>query len=111
MDVLLRNSGVSSSPAKLASPYIHDGPSTPSQAEIGEYFENLDSAEVPGLADLVPVIAHAIAVFGDENKAAHWLTNPLVLFHDRSPTEVLEEPGGIDLVEQTLTRIEHNIPS
>jgi len=60
---------------------------------------------------LVPVIAHAIAVFGDERKAAHWFDTPLPLFGNRTPSELLETEEGAALVEQTLTRIEHNIPS
>ena len=60
---------------------------------------------------LVPVIAHAVAVFGDEHKASHWLATPLPLFENRSPSELLETDEGIVLVERTLTRIEHNIPS
>jgi putative toxin-antitoxin system antitoxin component (TIGR02293 family) len=60
---------------------------------------------------LVPVIAHAIAVFGDERKASHWFSTPLPLFDNQTPSELLETDEGIALVEQTLTRIEHNIPS
>ncbi len=60
---------------------------------------------------LVPVIAHAVAVFGDEEKASHWLTTRLPLLGDCSPSQLLERQDGLDLVEQTLTRIEHNIPS
>lgn len=60
---------------------------------------------------LVPVIAHAVAVFGDEQKATHWMTTPLPLFADRSPQDLLETDEGLALVEQTLTRIEHNLPS
>ena len=60
---------------------------------------------------VVPVIAHAVAVFGDEHKASHWLATPLPLFENRSPSELLETDEGIVLVERTLTRIEHNIPS
>ena len=63
------------------------------------------------VARIVPVIAHAIAVFGDEHKAAHWLATPLPLFGSRTPSQLLETEDGIELVEQTLTRIEHNIPS
>jgi putative toxin-antitoxin system antitoxin component (TIGR02293 family) len=65
----------------------------------------------PELSRIVPVIAHAVAVFGDEHKASHWLVTRLPLLGDRSPSQVLEEPEGIKLVEQILTRIEHNIPS
>ena len=60
---------------------------------------------------LVPVIARAIAVFGDEQKATHWLNSPLALFDNRAPSDLLETEEGTALVEQTLTRIEHNIPS
>jgi putative toxin-antitoxin system antitoxin component (TIGR02293 family) len=57
------------------------------------------------------VIAHAVAVFGDEQKATHWLSTPLALLGNRTPAELLASNEGLVLVEQTLTRIEHNIPS
>ena len=60
---------------------------------------------------LLPVVAHAIVVFGDERKAAHWFDTPLPLFDNRTPSELFESEEGIALIEQTLTRIEHNIPS
>jgi putative toxin-antitoxin system antitoxin component (TIGR02293 family) len=60
---------------------------------------------------IVPVVAHAVAVFGDEKKASHWLATPLPLLGNRSPSQLLEAQEGIELVEQVLTRIEHNIPS
>ena len=60
---------------------------------------------------LVPVIAHAVAVFGDEGKATHWLSTPLVILGNRAPTELLGSSEGIALVKRTLTRIEQNIPS
>ena len=63
------------------------------------------------VARLVPVIAHAVAVFGDEQKATHWLSTPLAILENRTPAELLASGEGIELVERTLTRIEHNIPS
>jgi putative toxin-antitoxin system antitoxin component (TIGR02293 family) len=63
------------------------------------------------VARLVPVIAHAVAVFGDEHKATHWLSTPLAVLGNRAPAELLAGNEGIALVEETLTRIEHNIPS
>ena len=63
------------------------------------------------VARLVPVIAHAVAVFGDEQKATHWLSTPLAILENRTPTALLASDEGIELVERTLTRIEHNIPS
>ena len=58
---------------------------------------------------LVPVIAHAVAVFGDEHKASHWLSTPLALFENHTPSELLETEQGLQRVEEILTRIEHNI--
>ena len=63
------------------------------------------------MARIVPVIAHAVAVFGDEHKATHWLSTPLAILRNLTPAEVLQSDEGIAQVEQILTRIEHNIPS
>jgi putative toxin-antitoxin system antitoxin component (TIGR02293 family) len=63
------------------------------------------------VARLVPVIAHAVAMFGDEQKATHWLSTPLALLGNQTPAELLATNEGIAVVERTLTRIEHNIPS
>jgi putative toxin-antitoxin system antitoxin component (TIGR02293 family) len=60
---------------------------------------------------LVPVVAHAVAVFGDEHKASHWLATPLALLGNQSPAHVLARSGGVEAVDRILTRIEHNIPS
>lgn len=60
---------------------------------------------------LVPLVAHAVAVFGDEKKASHWLTTPLPLLENRSPAQVLEADGDFDRIDRILTRIEYNIPS
>ena len=57
------------------------------------------------------VIAHAVAVFGDEQKASHWLSTPLPLLDNRAPAELLSSDEGIQTVERTFTRIEHNISS
>jgi putative toxin-antitoxin system antitoxin component (TIGR02293 family) len=59
----------------------------------------------------VVAVPHAVAVFGDERKATHWLSTPLEILGNRTPTELLASNEGIALVERTLTRIEHNIPS
>jgi putative toxin-antitoxin system antitoxin component (TIGR02293 family) len=57
------------------------------------------------------VIAHAVAVFGDEQKATHWLSTPLPLLGNRAPADLLVTDDGIERVQRILTRIEHNIPS
>lgn len=63
------------------------------------------------MSRILPVIAHAVAVFGDEHKASHWLATSLPILDARSPSQLIESQEGIDLVERILTRIEHNIPS
>jgi uncharacterized protein (DUF2384 family) len=60
---------------------------------------------------VVPIVAHAVAVFGDEQKSSHWLATPLALLGDRSPVQILARGGYFDAIDQILTRIEHNIPS
>ena len=69
------------------------------------------ASSLQNVSRLVPVIAHAIAVFGDEGKATHWLATPLPLLEDRAPQDMLDTDEGIAIIEQALTRIEHNIPS
>lgn len=69
------------------------------------------ASSLQNVSRLVPVIAHAIAVFGDEHKATHWLSTPLRFFGNRAPQDLFDTDQGIAKVEQTLTRIEHNIPS
>lgn len=63
------------------------------------------------VVSLVPVVAHAVAVFGDEQKATHWLSTTLEVLGNRTPAELMASAEGIALVERILTRIEHNILS
>jgi hypothetical protein len=58
----------------------------------------------------IPVVAHALAVFGDEQKTSHWFATPLAMLRGQTPSQHLAK-GGVELVERILTRIEHNIPS
>jgi putative toxin-antitoxin system antitoxin component (TIGR02293 family) len=68
----------------------------------------LTAPQLP-IARIVPVVAHAVTVFGDEHKASHWLSTPLPLLENRAPSELLTSTEGIQRVEEILTRIEHNI--
>jgi putative toxin-antitoxin system antitoxin component (TIGR02293 family) len=82
------------------------------QGELSPTALSFDAASITvQVARILPVIAHTVAVFGDEQKASHWMETPLPLLGGRSPSELLETTEGIELVEQILTRIEHNIPS
>jgi uncharacterized protein (DUF2384 family) len=60
---------------------------------------------------LVPVVAHAVAVFGDEQKASHWFVSPLPLLGNLSPMQALARRDGVETIDRILTRIEYNIPS
>ena len=64
-----------------------------------------------GLDRVIPIVAHAVAVFGDEQKASRWLKTPLPVLGDRSPAEILSGGRDIEAIDVILTRIEHNIPS
>jgi hypothetical protein len=55
-------------------------------------------------ADADRVIRHSIEIYGDHAK--EWMERPLKLLNDKSPREVLSEPGGADRVDSLLTRID-----
>ena len=76
-------------------------------ANLKEEYD-LAAPQLP-IARIVPVIAHAVAVFGDEHKASHWLSTPLPLLENHAPSELLNSDEGIQRVDEILTRIEHNI--
>lgn len=97
---------------------VQNTSATPASADLGSLSQPVVSREVAidelvplVTGQLIPVVAHAVAVFGDEKKAGHWLFTPLPLFEMQSPSVVLTTQGGIERVEQVLTRIEHNIPA
>jgi uncharacterized protein (DUF2384 family) len=46
------------------------------------------------ISSLVPVIAHAVAVFGAEHKASDWLATALPLLENRAPSELLNSAEG-----------------
>jgi putative toxin-antitoxin system antitoxin component (TIGR02293 family) len=68
----------------------------------------LTAPQLP-VSRIVPVVAHAVAVFGDEHKASHWFSTPVAFLENRAPSELLNSTEGIQRVEEILTRIEHNI--
>jgi len=54
------------------------------------------------------VTAHAIAVFGDRERAMDWLSTPNHLFGGKSPEE-FAKTGGAKEVERILIRIEYGV--
>ena len=71
----------------------------------------LQRFSIEGLETLIPLVAHALATFGDEKKATHWLATPLPILEGATPFQVMSRQGGAEVIETLLTRIDHNIPS
>jgi putative toxin-antitoxin system antitoxin component (TIGR02293 family) len=58
---------------------------------------------------IVEITASAIEVLGAKEKALHWLKTPVRSLDGRTPLSLLDEPGGIERVEDALGRIEHGV--
>lgn len=86
-------------------------PSVKPRTPVDRALRNSAESQALVINRILPVVAHAVAVFGDEHKASHWMETRLALLRNRTPAETLATDGGIEAVERILTRIEHNIPS
>ncbi|MNY83037.1 hypothetical protein D3C86_2255200 [compost metagenome] len=53
----------------------------------------------------VHIIAMAVAVFGDTEKALHWLSKPKSRFSGKSPCELLSTSLGVYRVEEMLIQV------
>ncbi|MHA6346326.1 antitoxin Xre/MbcA/ParS toxin-binding domain-containing protein [Roseivivax sp. CAU 1761] len=51
----------------------------------------------------------AARVLGSEGAAHAWLQRPAMGLENRTPGEVLREPGGVETVRAYLTRIEYGV--
>ena len=60
---------------------------------------------------LARVVAHAFDVFGDEEKAAHWLNTPNRVMEGDTPLSLLDTDAGVVWVGTILGRIEYGIYS
>lgn len=70
----------------------------------------LDLQESDRLARLSRIIAKAEAVFGDAEKARHWMERPSSrLPRGESPLSLLDTDGGTQVVTERLLQIEHGI--
>lgn len=62
------------------------------------------------LARYKVLTARAVEVFGDEIKAAQWLSTPSVDFGGKAPIQVASQSGyEAEVLEPVFTRIEHGI--
>jgi uncharacterized protein (DUF2384 family) len=58
---------------------------------------------------IVEITARAIEVFGTREKALRWLKTPVRSLGDRTPISLLNQPGGVSQVQDTLGRVEHGV--
>lgn len=69
----------------------------------------LDAVESDRLVRFARVAAHAVAVFGDETKAAGWLRRPNRSLNGDLPLRLLDTEIGTAQVDEILGRIEYGI--
>ena len=55
------------------------------------------------------VLARAIEVFGEREKALRWLRTPVRSLGDKTPISLLHSPEGLSRVQDTLGQIEHGV--
>jgi len=53
------------------------------------------------------VLEEATRVFGEESRAAEWLSDPSPMFYDAPPLHFLDSDGGTQAVMQELIRIDY----
>jgi len=58
---------------------------------------------------LVDVLARAIEVFGEREKALQWLRTPVRSLGDKTPISLLSTTEGLTRVRDVLGQIEHGI--
>lgn len=69
----------------------------------------LDADESDRLYRLARVAAHAMAVFGAEDKVAAWLRRPNRALNGEMPVRLLDTDLGVRQVEDVLGRLEYGL--
>ncbi len=69
----------------------------------------LDADESDRLYRLVRVAAHAMTVFGTEDKVATWLRRPNRALNGERPVRLLDTDLGVRQVEDVLGRLEYGL--
>ena len=82
-----------------------------SQVEVSTGDWNLVEDVAPPLSDRASaVFQHALAAFGNREKALHWLSRPNPLLDGDCPIQILwADSTRLELVDDELTRIEHGV--
>ena len=58
---------------------------------------------------LVSVTARAIEVFGTRERAVRWLKTPVRALGNQTPMSLLQSPGGLARVQETVGQVEHGV--
>ena len=71
----------------------------------------LSAEESDRTVRLARVMANAIEVFGNREKAAHWMQTPNMVMNGQTPLSLLDTDTGVRWVETILGRIGYGIYS
>ena len=74
-----------------------------------KHARRLDADESDRLYRLVRVAAHAMAVFGTEERVAAWLRRPNRALNGEMPVALLDTDLGVRQVEDVLGRLEYGL--
>ena len=91
-----------------AATMLHMAPRTMARRR---HARKLDADQSDRLYRLVRMAAHAVAVFGTEEKAITWLRRPNRALNGEPPFGLLDTDIGTRQIEDLLGRLEHGIPS
>ena len=69
----------------------------------------LDAHESDRLYRLARIAAHAVVVFGTDEKAATWLRRPNRALNHEAPIQILDTDEGARQVDDVLGRIEYGV--
>jgi putative toxin-antitoxin system antitoxin component (TIGR02293 family) len=71
--------------------------------------KNLDADKSGHLVQITKILQRCVEVFEDLEKAKRWLKSPNYALGNQIPLNLLDTTEGIELVRDTLTRIEYGV--
>jgi len=71
--------------------------------------KNLDADKSGHLVQIARILQRCVEVFEDLEKAKRWLKSPNYALGNQLPLQLLDTTEGIELVRDTLTRIEYGV--
>jgi hypothetical protein len=90
-----------------------DRPSRPRKLLTATIFRNGPLADIEtrdlAIEGFAEIRARAIEVFGNRDKALHWLKTPVASLDGKTPISMLGDPAGIARVLDTLGQVEHGV--